>query len=871
MKDPRYKFKSLNVYSSVEWMFGTTKKYRRVFEREEVNYIYAELSLFNKYFDEQDWACEVKLIAQEITDGQSREICDQKEQVAVKQDDNVVYVRKGWGTDKYGGFWRKGVFKWLAYIDNTFVGEQIFYVEDVGKVTPLDNPYFDVLSLKLYNGPYDGVAYGQRTYLRKFNRDKTLYIWAELTIRNKINDTSNLEFFFNFYDDAGQLKGQTVPIHTLPEGKKDSTYTYTEGWGSRDGGSWKNEKYTCEIVFMDTLIAAVSFEVGEEEIEGECQLYNSPLPQQTTVANDKNDGPNSEARPQTMEEIMQELNGLVGLSEVKLKIANHIKYLDFLRVRREKGFDEKEHINLHSVFTGNPGTGKTTVVNLLGKIYFNMGLLSKGHVVSVDRADLVGEYIGQTAPLVKKAIKNARGGILFIDEAYSLMRDKDDTKDYGKEVIEILIKEMSDGVGDIAIMAAGYPAEMQKFIDYNPGLKSRFSYYFHFEDYTPDELSQIAQFAAKKLGVRLNDGAIDLLDKILIDAYRDRDRSFGNARFAHALIAEAKMNLGLRLMEKSKELAALSNDDLMTVTEADIQHIKSVKTKTLPDIPIDTGLLRVSLSELDTLIGLDTIKNDVNELTKLVAYYREMGKDVLNRFSLHTVFTGNPGTGKTTIARIMGRIFKALGLLERGHVIETDREGLIAGYIGQTAIKTKAKIDEAMGGVLFIDEAYSLVDSQNSYGSEAIEVILKNMEDSRGKFAVIVAGYPHEMTRFLDSNPGLKSRFDRTFVFEDYAPEQLMHIALRMLEQEELAPDPHAHEAIMHWIRSVYASRDKYFGNAREVRKLVERAIKNQHLRMASLPASARTKEMLCTLIAEDLQNIPLTHQPKQRPLGFRS
>ena len=438
------------------------------------------------------------------------------------------------------------------------------------------------------------------------------------------------------------------------------------------------------------------------------------------------------------------------------------------------------------MFTGNPGTGKTTVAEMMGKLYQKMGLLSRGHVVSADRVDLVGEYIGQTAPKVKAVIEKARGGVLFIDEAYSLARANDDSKDFGREVIEILVKEMSNGVGDMAVIVAGYPKEMKYFIDSNPGLRSRFKHFFKFKDYLPGELSDITLIAAQNKEVDFDDKAKNLLNEIIVEAYRTRDRSFGNARFVHDLVEQAKINLGLRIMKRANP-KKLSHKDLSFIKMNDVKQIQIKESKVLPNIPIDEKLLSIALDELASLIGIENIKLQIKELVGIVRYYKETGKDVVSNFSLHSVFMGNPGTGKTTVARILTKIYKALGILERGHMVETDRQGLVAGFVGQTAIKTAERIDEAMGGVLFIDEAYALSNYgglQGDYGNEAIQTMLKRMEDHRGEFFIFVAGYPDNMDKFLKANPGLSSRFDKTLKFEDYNSLQLTEIGIKMFTDE---------------------------------------------------------------------------------------
>lgn len=278
---------------------------------------------------------------------------------------------------------------------------------------------------------------------------------------------------------------------------------------------------------------------------------------------------------------------------------------------------------------------------------------------------------------------------------------------------------------------------------------------------------------------------------------------------------------------------------------------------------------------------MSNIKNEINEMVSLVRFYRESSRDVLNKFYLHTVFVGNPGTGKTTVARILTKIYKALGVLERGHMVETDRQGLVAGYVGQTALKTAERIDEAMGGVLFIDEAYALTSSGSGslagggdFGNEAIQTILKRMEDSRGEFFVFAAGYPDNMETFLKANPGLRSRFDKILKFEDYESSALYQIALQMLEEEELEANEEAKAHLMKYLDFLYQYRDKYFGNARTVRNIVNDIVKNQSLRLASIPSADRDPNTVNVIIYDDVASLKLSHDDdifNKKSIGFRN
>ncbi len=863
-----YKFKEIRTYASTEWLADNRKKYRQVFDRFETAYVYAELSLYNKNFDLEDWEADFELKCFALKKGKN-ELCNLSFKKIVSKFDHVTYIREGWGNKKEGTFWKKGTYYWEAYIDGEKIGTKYFYIEEGGReFTFYDNPYLEVADLRLYEGPYDDSTDTTHTYFHTFKTEETRYIYAEIELKNlNVNKSWQCELFVKFYNDSRELKGQIIRLHRVE--KKDDTIRITAGWGSNMKGSWRKDRYTCELIFLDKILATVSFEVADDFQEGMTVVqYPNFIPMLEIGDFILDEEPDT-----SFEEVMSRLDTLIGLKEIKQKIRDHAKYLQFLQLRKDKGFDENSQLNVHSVFVGNPGTGKTTVAQMMGKLYKKMGLLSKGHVHEVDRVDLIGEYIGQTAPKVKDAIEKARGGVLFIDEAYSLARSNDDTKDFGREVIEILVKEMSNGPGDLAIIVAGYPKEMRHFIDSNPGLRSRFRHYFEFTDYLPQELSQIALLASKEKGVQLSSNAKKRLDDIIVEAFRNRDRSFGNARFIHDITEQAKINMGLRIMS-TENPKLLNKDELSRVQSADVERIQLKLRKELPHIPIDEALLKSSLESLNQLIGMTKVKEQIRELVDLVRFFAETGRDVLGTFYLHTVFVGNPGTGKTTVARILTKIYKALGILERGHIIETDRQGLVAGFVGQTAMKTSEKINEAIGGILFIDEAYALINTgtgRGDFGDEAIQTLLKRMEDQRGEFFVFVAGYTDNMETFLKANPGLSSRFDKSLKFEDYSPTELMHIAEKMFTDANIQLSADAREHLRQYLAFMHEYRDKYFGNARTVRQVVTDTINKHNLRMAAMPREERVGQTNIILF-KDVEHFKLDKSDfifNKKTIGF--
>lgn len=268
----------------------------------------------------------------------------------------------------------------------------------------------------------------------------------------------------------------------------------------------------------------------------------------------------------------------------------------------------------------------------------------------------------------------------------------------------------------------------------------------------------------------------------------------------------------------------------------------------------ETGRADVdNLAELQSLIGLERVKSDVDSLRNLIKIQTIRAQQGLPNTSVsyHCVFTGNPGTGKTTVARIVAGIYKELGILKKGHLVEVDRSKLVGEYVGQTAPKTNKVIDEALDGVLFIDEAYSLLGGENDFGAEAIATLLKRMEDDRDRLVVILAGYTNEMKKFIDSNPGLQSRFNRYIQFDDYSVEDLAEIFKRCLRKSRYKIKRDAFEGLERVIRQAVAAKDRHFGNARYVRNLFEKVVQNQANRLAGM-ASIRNDE-LSIITREDI------------------
>lgn len=533
---------------------------------------------------------------------------------------------------------------------------------------------------------------------------------------------------------------------------------------------------------------------------------------------------------------LEQLMNMYGLKTLKKQVKDFIHTAKYNKMREEQNLS-RVGMSLHSLFLGNPGTGKTTVARLLGQILYENGVVEKETFIEVTRKDLVGEHIGGTAQKTNEILEKSKGGVLFIDEAYALYQDSE--RDFGHEAIDTLITFMEDHRDDTMIIFAGYTDEMTNFINMNSGLRSRIPNNFDFDDYLPDEIAEIGYDA-----IVADDYIVDeTYYKDVIARLYERSLDESNARWVRNINEQLIRAVAQRVIKSG-------TSDTQTILKEDFKAITDID-----EVDQEEQVDKI-LAELDQYIGLEEVKSHVNDLIKRAKVDQAMIERGIgvDQPTYHMTFTGNPGTGKTSIANILARLFYYIDILPTTNVKVVDRADLVGEYIGHTEKQTKQVIEQALGGVLFIDEAYQLSShSKQDFGHQAIETLLTYLEDYRENFIVILAGYTDEMETFLDANPGLRSRIPLNIEFPDYTAEEVAEITKSIITKHFKVDDDLLRKVVVHLYEKL-PTKEK--ANGRWARNFAEQVIHRHKVWLSDNDALDKIEEINSEVLQSFLEKV---------------
>lgn len=811
------------------------KDYRSVFGTGETGQLYADAEIFNREFGvaSREWTLTFRFFR--LVGEKSECISARSNKITLEPEDSlVIYTETFVFADMPGNKLEEGTYRVLADINGVaFSSDDIYVLPGNG----VPEEYFRLLQAGLDRSADESeeVARNRPHSFRMFDESGLKGIRFFLMALNLSGREWVYEFVLRVVGKDGSIRVQkTVRSANFTTDRSGNSILCfgLDLWG--DGEPVQTGEYRLIVSCFGQVILSVGFVIGNRDLPYDFQ--------EEVLAG----GEHADVRrrmpaafpDEDKDEIMDRIYRLVGLRKVKEEITKIVDYAEFIRLRRENGFSDML-MPMHLVFTGHPGTGKNTVAGMVGELYSRIGLLENGNVNHFRRDDLLGDGMAVEEQLLRQALKKCEGGILFMDDVCDLFCP-DVPDDRGMAVLNLLSGILTREKPDVMVILADGLEEMNRMLEALPDLKKLFPRHFCFEDYTPEELMEITRSKLEKLQYRFSPAAEEKFYGQLKMACRANGVDFTNGHYIDEQIEEATLRMSRRLMTNRK--GEYKKEELMLITEEDLPCQREENPGKY-------------LEKLNAMVGLKQLKQSIAQHMNYVYFIRERQKhgfqDVIP--PLNMILCGNPGTGKMTITKMMGEIYHSVGVLARSTVVVQDGRNLTAESGMQPQEAAEALMDMAAGGMLYIDHADAMM--QNDFGVALFEALLADLSaEECGDTIVTLGGYPDSIEKMLVENPAVKAYFPYVFQFKDYTPGELLQIAEDRLRGKNFVFHPKAREVLEELIRKGCESRDKSFGNALLVEKIVDLAIRNMSGRTMKIRQKRElTRQEITTIRKEDI------------------
>lgn len=679
------------------------------------------------------------------------------------------------------------------------------------KILRFNTPYdiLDVQGLSLYNTPmFDDSYFSPNEPNRTAFKAETL---SGLTALCRFKNVHNQDFInrepsmdWNLYSETGVL----LESISASFNEMHNSFNAFAKFGEFNKYSWEKGNYRIELRWFDETLLSAIVNIGETDNVSE---YDPIIIKRKPVIITVDESVSA----------LEKLDKMAGLEDVKKKVHSFISYTKLQQKRKAAGLPTKQPA-LHARFLGNPGTGKTTVAKILGQVYKELGLLSSGHVVVEERKNFIGRYYDSEGGAVESALNRAKGGILLIDEAYNLYVE-DDPKDPGRRVLEYLLTALSDENNrDWMLILAGYPNEMERMLNSNPGIKSRVSDVFTFNDYDVDTLMQIAEIFCTENSYILSDEAKKMLRNSIAFEYEHKDKHFGNGRYVNKLMETIiNTNMATRL----GQIEEPTKEELMTIEGVDI--FADSKEAAKASGQFDEEAIDQALKRLDSLVGLRKVKSAIHNFVNVARYLNSKGERFTGKGLLKWNFTGSTGTGKSTVAQVLADILQAMNLIQSNEVTEIKGEEIfnVSEYTCNEILKEAVKKQQK--GMLHIDgDAPEFRSNEYRMTNEQVRFKLSSLiqeDQSSGAIIISECSSPTQSIAYSLANNGVYD-YDHIFIFDDYTEEELYEILLQCLDKYKLTMSKEAEVSLKEYIGNLCCNRELSFANARTM-KTLSRAI----------------------------------------------